>query len=85
MKFVLKTSLINYEEVVNGGVSILMSLTLQDNFSFQCIYWIHPSGEKMLEIDEKFLKIFGIKESKDLPLDKILPEHNEIFKEFLNA
>ena len=87
----IHTSVIDYLGEVNGGVSISISLTLYD-YSFEAIYWIHPDKYHTLEIDPKFLKLFGVEKTEDLgflkemieDIDKTIPDREEIFKEFLN-
>ena len=86
----IKTGIIDYIGEVNGGVSISVSLTI-DTYSFQGVYWIHPDKYHTLEVEANFLKLFGSKKIEDLPfleelvedIKNILPEREEIFKEFL--
>lgn len=92
MEITIKTSLIDYIGELNGGVSIAISLTLENDFSFEAIYWIHPDGKYLLETDDNFLKLFGVSDSQDLPfidelivdIDSILASKEEIFENFLN-
>lgn len=92
MDIVIKTTLIDYLGELNGGVSISIGLTVADDFTFESIYWIHPDGHYLLETEDDFLKLFGAKESTDLPflkelisdIDFILPSKYDIFKQFLN-
>lgn len=89
-KVYIKPSLIEYLGEKNNGVSISIALSIYD-FSFESIYWIHPEGWHTLECDTNFLKIFGVKETEDLPflhdlideIETVLPSKKEIFKEFL--
>lgn len=91
---VIKASVIDYIGELYGGVSVHISLTLADDFSFESIYWIHPNSEidTLLDIDDRFVKkIFGSESVESLPfypelikeIESILPERSEIFKEFL--
>jgi hypothetical protein len=91
MEITIKTSLIDYIGELNGGVSIAIGLTIEDHFSFESIYWIHPDGNFLLEIDSDFLKLFGVSESNELPfyqeliadIDSIIETKDEIFKTFI--
>ena len=91
MELTIKTSIIDYQDVVNGGVNILIGITLEDDFTFEGYYWIHPNGNDAIEVDEKFLKLFGIENVEDLPffeelkkdINSILPDREEIFKELI--
>jgi len=86
----IKTSILDYLGKINNGVSILITFTIY-NFSFQGIYWIHPNDYHTLECEHNFLKLFGVEYTDDLPflddlikdIDSILPNKNDIFKEFL--
>jgi predicted heme/steroid binding protein len=86
----ISTSVIEYLGKQNNGVSIAVALTIYD-YSFESVYWIHPDGWHTLECDTNFLKLFGVQETEDLPflhdlveeIESVLPEKEEIFKEFL--
>lgn len=92
MEITIKTSLIDYIGECNSGVSIAITLTLENDFTFEAIYWIHPDGQYILEPEDDFLKLFGVQDSKDLPfikelivdIDSILEDKEEIFKAFLD-
>lgn len=89
-EIILKSSIIDYLEPINGGVQILISITIYD-YSFQGIYWIHPQNISFLECEQNFLKLWGVEETEKLPfyselckdIETILPDKNEIFKEIL--
>ena len=86
----IQTSVIDYLGEINDGVSISISLTVYD-YSFEAIYWIHPSKYHTLEIDPNFLKLFGVKKTEDLgflkelieDINKTIPDKEEIYKQFL--
>lgn len=85
----LKTSIVDYLEPMNGGVPISISITLY-HFSFQGMYYIHPNGTYILELEEDFLNLWGAEDTTSLPfyedvckdIDSILPNKEDIFKEF---
>lgn len=87
----IQTSVVDYLGEVNGGVSILISLTMYD-YSFEGVYWIHPDQYNTLELDPDFLKLFGVEKTEDLvflyelieDLNGTIPDTEEIFKQFLN-
>ena len=91
MILTIKTSLIDYIGELNGGVSIAISLTLEDDFSFEAVYWIHPDGKYIIEVEDDFLKLFGIDDMQNLPfidelvtdINSIISKKEEIFKAFL--
>jgi hypothetical protein len=91
MELELKTSIIDYLGEKHGGVSILIGLTLSDDFTFESILWIHPTMEAVFEAEADFLKLFGVSVSEELPflsdiisdIETILPSREEIFSEFL--
>lgn len=91
MNLTIKTSLIDYIGELNGGVSIAISLTLEDDFSFEAVYWIHPDGKYIIEVEDDFLKLFGIDDIQNLPfidelvadINSIISKKEEIFKAFL--
>jgi hypothetical protein len=93
MELEIKTSIIDYVGETHGGVSILIGLTVDNGFTFEAIYWIHPTMEYILEIEPDFLKLFGVADSSELPflneiiadIDTILPDKEEIFTEFLGG
>lgn len=88
-ELVLKTSIIDFLEEVNGGVSILIGITIYE-FTFQCIYWIHPDKLDFLECEKDFLKLFGVEETDKLPfykelcsdIDILIGDKENIFTEF---
>lgn len=92
MELTIKSSIIDYSDVVNGGVNIIFTLTLEDDFTFEGMYWIHPNGNYTMEVEDRFLKLFGVETTDDLPflddlnkdVESILPPKEEIFEEFLN-
>ena len=87
----IKTAILDYMGELNNGVCISITITLYD-YSFQSVYWIHPDGYHTLECEENFLKLFGVTTTERLPflkelvedIESILPEKDDIFKEFLN-
>jgi hypothetical protein len=88
---VLKTALIDWIGVVEGGVSALVSLTFDDNDTFEAIYWTHPDGRRGVELEETLLEIFEIDSSEELffyvellnDIELILPSKEEIYTQFL--
>jgi hypothetical protein len=89
-EIVLKSSVIDYLDPINGGVPVLISITLYE-FTFQGMYWIHPDGNYFLECEENFLKLWGESDTLSLPfyvelckdIESILPDKEVIFKEVL--
>jgi hypothetical protein len=84
-------SLVDYLGVLESGVTIQMSLQMQETEIYNFVYWIHPSGRWNLVMDPKFLVHYGFETIYDHPnlsdlihyLDhKILPPKNEIWQEF---
>jgi len=88
-ELVLKTSIIDFLEEVNGGVSILIAITIYE-FTFQAIYWIHPDNLDLVECEKDFLKLFGVEETDKLPFYKelcsdigtLIGNRENIFTEF---
>jgi hypothetical protein len=86
----LRTGIIDYGKPINGGIPVYINLTIYD-FSFEASYWIHPNGNYLLECEPRFLKLWGAKATKDLQfyeelckdIEVILPNKEDIFKEFL--
>lgn len=89
-EIVLKTSIVDYLEPMNGGVPVVISITIYE-FTFQAIYWIHPAGHYFLECEDNFLKLWGETDTLNLPfyieickdIESILPNKELIFKEVL--
>jgi hypothetical protein len=89
-EIILKTSVVDYLESINGGIPILISITIYE-FTFQGMYWIHPQGHYFLECEDNFLKLWGVDDTLDLPfyielcrdIESIIPEKEKIFKELL--
>jgi hypothetical protein len=89
-EIIIKTSVIDYLEPINGGVPIMISITIYE-FTFQSIYWIHPENHYFLECEDNFLRLWGVNNSLNLPfyidlckdIESILPEKKMIFKEIL--
>jgi hypothetical protein len=87
----VKTSIINYLEPLHGGIPIHIAITMNDDVSYEAIYWLHPEGIRYLEVYEDFLELFDIESIEELPflkelmddIDLILPPHDEIFDELL--
>lgn len=87
----ISTSIIDYLEPINGGIPIIISITIYE-FTFQAIYWIHPESHYFLECENNFLKLWGETETLNLPfyielcqdIESLLPDKELIFKEFLN-
>jgi hypothetical protein len=75
-------------ETINNGVSVELLITLNDEFAFDAIFWKNEKGEKILEIEDNFLKIFGVSRIEDLPflnelyqdIEFIIPPDKELFK-----
>ena len=88
----LKTSIGDYLEPINGGVCILIIITLYD-FTFQGIYWLHPNGNYFLECEQNFLKLWGVENTLKIPfyidlckdIECILPDKEQLFKEILGS
>lgn len=88
-EIVLKTSIIDYMDPINNGITILIGITLYE-FTFQAIYWTDKEGMELLECEDRFLRLWGMKNTVDLPfydflindINSILPDKSEIFKEF---
>jgi hypothetical protein len=86
----LRTGIIDYGKPINGGIPIYINLTIYD-FTFQSSYWIHPNGNTLLECEPRFLKLWGVEETQDLPfykelcqdIESIIPPKEDIFKELL--
>ncbi len=87
---IIKSSVVDYMEPINGGVPILVAITIYD-FTFQSIYWIHPFLESFLECEDNFLMLWGEDKTEKLPfydilckdIESILPDKNDIFREIL--
>jgi hypothetical protein len=90
MELEIKTSIIDYLGATHGGVSILVGLTVANDYTFEAIYWIHPTADYILEAEADFLKLFGADDAQELPfinelvadIESILPDKNEIFEAF---
>jgi hypothetical protein len=88
----IKTSIADYLEPVNGGVCVLILLSIY-HFNFQGIYWIHPEGHYFLECEANFLKLWGETNTLKLPfyvelckdIECILPDKKHMFKEILGV
>jgi hypothetical protein len=93
MELEIKTSIIDYNGELHGGVSIVVGLTINNDFTFEAIYWIHPEMDCILEAEPDFLKLFGADNTEELPflkelvadIDSILPTRTEIFAEILGS
>lgn len=89
-EIVLKSSIVDYLEPINGGVPIVVTITIYE-FTFQGIYWIHPEGHYFLECEDNFLKLWGETDTLNLPfyvelckdIESILPNKEIIFKEIM--
>ncbi len=89
-EILIKTSIIDYLEPINGGISVLVSITLYE-YSFQCIYWFHPEGHYFLECEDDFLRLWGEEDTLNLPfytelckdIESILPDKNLLYDELL--
>lgn len=71
MEFLLKTNIISYSDMLNGGIPINISLDLEE-YTFLGIYWIHPIYDSIFIIEPNFLKLFGVSETTELPFIDIL-------------
>lgn len=70
----LKTYIIDYLDPVDGGIPINIGLDLE-GVIFSAIYWVHESAPSIFEVDDKFLKVFGVQETKELPfLDMVVKD-----------
>ena len=88
-EIIIKTCIVDYQEPINGGIPIIIGINIY-HFNFQGVYWIHPNGNRFLECESNFLKLWGCESSKDIPfykeicddIENILPEKKEIFNSF---
>lgn len=87
----ISISLVDYIGRIEDGVATILSLIL-DNETYEIIYWFNPKNEYRIRIEEKFYKKYKIKDlySYEYLIDllyhidtNILPNRDEIFKEFL--
>jgi hypothetical protein len=91
MEMTIKTSVVDYMSAVNGGVPILMCFNI-DEYSFEGVYWIHRNGNRALVIEDRFLRLFGVGDTDDLPflgelhteIDAVIGDWEEIFKSCLD-
>ena len=85
----LYTSIIDYVGKIDNGVAILISITIYE-FTFQGMYWFDKDNNKILEIENNFLKLFSCLKTDDLPflneliedIESILPDKQEIFEAY---
>ncbi len=86
----IHTGVIDYGDIINGGIPIYISITIYD-FTFQASYWIHPNGNSLLECEPNFLKLWGCDDTQELPfytelckdIESVIPDKQEIFEELL--
>lgn len=67
MQITIKPSLVEVLGMDSGGVSCNVALTLEDDFSFESVYWAHPNGNRVIETEERFLRLFGAASTAELP------------------
>ena len=67
MQLTIKPSLVEVLGVDSGGVSCNVALTLEDDFTFESVYWAHPNGNRAIETEERFLRLFGAETTDALP------------------
>ena len=90
---IIKTNLIDWQGVIEGGVAIYIGITIDDNKTYESLYWIHPDGSRTLQTDKEFLKLFNVENEEELifydalldDIDSILPDKKQIFELFLNS
>lgn len=87
----LKTSIIDYLDLINEGVPIHICMNIY-SYSFHAIYWIHREQNSLLECEPNFLKLFSVNSTYDIPfineliedIETILPDREEIFSLLTN-
>ena len=67
MEITLKATLVEVLGADNGGVSCTVALTLEDDHTFESVYWAHANGNRVIEADPRFLHLFGATNTAALP------------------
>jgi len=88
---IIKTSILEWHEIIEGGVSVFIALTIDDNKTYESLYWVHPNGSRTLVADKEFLSLFNVEKTEDLQfyvelmddIDTILPSRDDIFNAFI--
>jgi hypothetical protein len=87
----IKTSLLEWYGVMQGGVAVFIAITIDDIKTIESIYWVHPNGSRTLHTSTEFLNLFNVEKIEDLvfykdlldDIDSILPSRDDIFNTFL--
>jgi hypothetical protein len=87
----IKTSLIDWIGEMEGGVAVLIGITLNDIKTIDGVYWTHPDGRRGIKLEHIFLRYLRVQREEDIPfiedllndIESILPPKEEIFKQFL--
>jgi hypothetical protein len=66
MELTIKTSVIDYLEENENGISVLICISISD-FHFQAIYFVSKKGSNFLEAEPNFLKLWGVSETTEIP------------------
>lgn len=92
MELTLQASFIEFLPPINGGAVVSVALTIEQEFSYEALYWLHPNGNTQLTIDDAFLKLFGATDTPGLPdavfqavsneIQAALPDKTDIFAHY---
>ena len=86
MELTIKTSVIDYLEKDDKGLSVLICIGISE-FNFQAIYFVSKKGSNFLEAEPNFLKLWGVSETTEIPfyddlckdIESIIPSKEELF------
>lgn len=95
MELTLQASFIELLPPINGGAVVSMALTIEKEYSYEALYWLHPNGNTQITIEDTFLKLFGAADMTSLPeavyqavaheLQAVLPDKTDIFAQYTYA
>lgn len=82
-------SVIDYIGKVEDGVALILSMKVEDSI-YELAYWFNKEGNYVITADKYFLNKYNLMETSDFKgyeelkilIDKNIPPHEEIFKEF---
>lgn len=92
MEIDVQANLIEAMDPVNGGVPLAIAIILQQQYTFEAMYWIHPNGEEWLEAEPRLTQLFGAETTDALPaeihkaflseINAAIPPRAEIFAQY---